>query len=93
VRFYENDSDHNGPFIIIIVPMIGIGACHNQLPVLGVFIPIIGCSVFLVWLGCHQTVGSVFKMEAQVSRIQETRKKLDESIDFENSYKEKSSPN
>ncbi|MDW0282174.1 MAG: hypothetical protein QN720_06700 [Nitrososphaeraceae archaeon] len=41
----------------------------------------------------HQTVDGVFKMEAQVSRIQGTSEKVEESLDFEKSDKGKSGPN
>ena len=80
---------------IIIVPIIAyIGVMSQSIAGVGVFIPIIGGAVFLVWLGVGIRQWIVFsRWKRRYQGYKKSRKKVDESLDFEKSDKGKSSPN
>ena len=80
---------------IIIVPIIAyIGVMSQSTAGVGVFIPIIGGAVFLVWLGVGIRQWMVFsRWKRRYQEYNKSRKKVDESLDFEKSDKGKRRPN
>jgi energy-coupling factor transporter transmembrane protein EcfT len=80
---------------VIIVPIIAVLGLMSQSTVgVGKFIPIIGGAVFLVWLGVGIRQWMVFSRWMRKYReFKVLQKKVEESLDFEKSNKEKSSPN
>ena len=80
---------------IIIVPIIAyIGVMSQSTAGVGVFIPIIGGAVFLVWLGVGIRQWKVFsRWKRKYQEFKALQKKVEESLDFEKSDKGKSGPN
>jgi hypothetical protein len=80
---------------IIIVPIIAVlGLMSQSTAGVGVFIPIIGGAVFLVWLGVGIRQWIVFSRWMRKYReFKALQKKVEESLDFEKSDKGKSSSN
>ena len=76
---------------IIIVPIIAyIGLMSQTTAGVGIFIPIIGGAVFLVWLGVGIRQWIVFSKWTQKNRMyKEVQKKVEESLDFEKSDERK----
>jgi energy-coupling factor transporter transmembrane protein EcfT len=79
---------------IIVVPIIAyIGLLSQSTAGVGVFIPIIGGAIFLVWLGVGIRQWIVISVWTQKYRIyKEVQKKVEESLDFEKSDEGKNSP-
>jgi hypothetical protein len=73
--------------IIAIVPIIAyIGVLSQSTAGVGRFIPIIGSAVFLVWLGVGIRQWMVFsRWKRRYQEYKKSRKKVDESLDFEKS--------
>ena len=80
---------------IIIVPIIAyIGLLSQSTAGVGVYIPIIGGAVFLVWLGVGIRQWIVFSKWLRKFRLYKKRQKeLEDLLDFEKSHEGKSSPN
>lgn len=80
---------------IIIVPIIAyIGLLSQSTAGVGVYIPIIGGAVFLVWLGVGIRQWIVFSKWLRKFRLyKERQKELEDLLDFEKSHEGKSSPN
>jgi hypothetical protein len=80
---------------IIIVPIIAIlGLMSQSTAGVGKFIPIIGGAVFLVWLGVGIRQWIVFsRWVCKYQEFKTLQKKVEESLDFEKSDKEKSNRN
>ena len=78
---------------VIIVPIIAVlGLMSQSTAGVGVFIPIIGGAVFLVWLGVGIRQWIVFSRWMHKYReFKALQKKVEESLDFEKSDKGKSS--
>jgi hypothetical protein len=78
---------------VIIVPIIAVlGLMSQSTAGVGVFIPIIGGAVFLVWLGVGIRQWIVFSRWMRKYReFKALQKKVEESLDFEKSDKGKSS--
>ena len=79
---------------VIIVPIIAyIGVLSQSTAGVGRFIPIIGGAVFLVWLGVGIRQWIVFsRWKRRYQEYKKSRKKVDESLDFEKSDEQKGSP-
>jgi hypothetical protein len=80
---------------VIIVPIIAyIGLLSQRTAGVGVYIPIIGGAVFLVWLGVGIRQWIVFSRWLRKFRLYKERlKELEDLLDFEKSHEGKSSPN
>jgi hypothetical protein len=80
---------------VIIVPIIAyIGLLSQRTAGVGVYIPIIGGAVFLVWLGVGIRQWIVFSRWLRKFRLyKERQKELEDLLDFEKSDEQKSSPN
>ena len=80
---------------IIIVPIIAyIGLLSQSTAGVGVYIPIIGGAVFLVWLGVGIRQWIVFSKWLRKFRLYKKRQKeLEDLLDFEKSDEQKGSPN
>jgi hypothetical protein len=80
---------------VIIVPIIAyIGLLSQRTAGVGVYIPIIGGAVFLVWLGVGIRQWIVFSRWLRKFRLyKERQKELEDLLDFEKSHEGKSSPN
>lgn len=76
---------------IIIVPIIAyIGVMSQSTAGVGRFIPIIGGAAFLVWLGVGIRQWIVFsRWKRRYQEYKKSRKKVDESLDFEKSDERK----
>ena len=79
---------------VIIVPIIAVlGLMSQSTAGVGKFIPIIGGAVFLVWLGVGIRQWMVFsRWKRKYREFNALQKRIEESLDFEKSDKEKSSP-
>jgi hypothetical protein len=80
---------------VVIVPIIAyIGLLSQRTAGVGVYIPIIGGAVFLVWLGVGIRQWIVFSRWLRKFRLYKERlKELEDLLDFEKSHEGKSSPN
>jgi hypothetical protein len=80
---------------VIIVPIIAyLGVMSQSTAGVGKFIPIIGGAAFIVWLGVGIRQWIVFsRWNRRYQEYKKSRKKVDESLDFEKSDKGKSSSN
>jgi hypothetical protein len=80
---------------VVIVPIIAyIGLLSQRTAGVGVYIPIIGGAVFLVWLGVGIRQWIVFSRWLRKFRLyKERQKELEDLLDFEKSDEQKSSPN
>ncbi len=80
---------------VIIVPIIAyIGLLSQSTAGVGVYIPIIGGTVFLAWLGVGIRQWIVFSEWLRKFRLyKERQKELEDLLDFEKSDDGKSSPN
>jgi hypothetical protein len=80
---------------VVIVPIIAyIGLLSQRTAGVGVYIPIIGGAVFLVWLGVGIRQWIVFSRWLRKFRLyKERQKELEDLLDFEKSHEGKSSPN
>ena len=76
---------------IVIVPIIAVlGYLSQSMAGVGKFIPIIGGAVFLVWLGVGIRQWIVFsRWKRRYQEYKKSRKKVDESLDFEKSDERK----
>jgi hypothetical protein len=76
---------------VIIVPIIAyIGIMSQSTAGVGRFIPIIGGAAFLVWLGVGIRQWIVFsRWKRRYQEYKKSRKKVDESLDFEKSDERK----
>ena len=76
---------------VIIVPIIAYLCIMSQSTAgVGKFIPIIGGAVFLVWLGVGIRQWLAFsRWKRRYQEYKKSRKKVDESLDFEKSDEQK----
>jgi hypothetical protein len=80
---------------VIFVPIIAaLGLISQSTAGIGIFIPIIGGVVFLVWLGVGIRQWMVFsRWKRKYQEFSALQKKVEESLDFEKSNKEENNPN
>jgi hypothetical protein len=80
---------------LVVIPILAVIAYLSQSTAgVGVFIPIIGGGVFLVWLGVGIRQWKVFsRWKRKYQEFKALQKKVEESLDFEKSDKGKSNPN
>ena len=80
---------------VIIVPIIAyIGLLSQRTAGVGVYIPIVGGTVFLAWLGVGVRQWIVFSKWLRKFRLyKERQKELEDLLDFEKSDEGKNSPN
>jgi hypothetical protein len=74
---------------LIVIPVLAVIAVLSQSRAgVGVFIPIIGGAVFLVWLGVGIRQWKVFsRWKRKYQEFKTLQKKVEESLDFEKSDK------
>jgi hypothetical protein len=79
---------------IAIVPVIAVlGFISQSTAGVGVFIPIVGGAVFLVWLGVGIRQWMVFSRWTRKYHLyKEVQKKVEESLDFEKDDSEEKQP-
>ncbi|HYF99667.1 MAG TPA: hypothetical protein VD815_06215 [Candidatus Saccharimonadales bacterium] len=80
---------------VVVVPIIAVlGLMSQSTAGIGVFIPIIGGAVFLVWLGVGIRQWMVFsRWKHKYQEFNTLQKRIEESLDFEENDKEEGNPN